>query len=77
MIMPHLFDLKNKHKDESNEWILLNMCIEFINPKNMGIKYGYFVKSHNEEIRSDMKEVKSLLGFLNLSVIIITKKEKN
>ena len=36
MIMPHLSNLINEHKDESNEWnTILNICREYINPKNI------------------------------------------
>ena len=34
--MPHLSNLINEHKDESNEWnTILNICREYINPKNI------------------------------------------
>lgn len=52
--MPHLFNSINNRRGESYELIIqLNMCIKFINPDVMAIKYVYYVKSNIEEIRLD------------------------
>ena len=54
MIMPHLFDSINDHRDEISEWsIQLNMCIHFTNPTSAALQYAHHRKSHAEEIRSD------------------------
>ena len=56
MIVPHLADLINDHKNirnESNEWkIQLNMSMNFISFNDAGEIPTFFVWSDNEEIRS-------------------------
>ena len=70
MIMPHLFDSINDHRDEISEWsIQLNMCIHFTNPTSAALRYAHHIKSHAEEIRSDSEtnEIVTMLlkSFMN------------
>lgn len=54
MIMPHIFNSINDHKDEIGEWsIHLDMWIRFSRPLEVTWMRGYPIKSSVEEIRSD------------------------
>ena len=61
MIIPHLFDSINDHRDEISGWsIQLNMCIHFTNPASIALLYAHHIKSDTEEIRSDSETNKIL-----------------
>ena len=84
MIIPHLFDLINDHRDEIGEWsIQLNMRIHFNNPTSAALLYAHHIKSNTEEIRFDRKTDKIvtmlLKSFMNKyqKEKDISKKERN
>ena len=64
MIIPHLFDSMNDHRDEISGWsIHLNMCIHFTNHASTALLYAHHIKSDTEEIRSD-SETNKILNML-------------